>query len=85
MMKLQAKKEITDLALAAFLSTAGHKFKAFSTDPRGRFVFIFEDSEKLNSDILKYYNRTARVDPLCFSETLRNLKGLTMHGREERR
>ncbi len=76
MMKMMksSKKEITDLALAAFLSTVGHKFKAFRTDPGRKFVFIFEDSEKLNSDVLDYYNRATRVDPFRPLRFLRDLE-----------
>jgi hypothetical protein len=69
-------KEISDLALAAFLSAVGHKFNAIR--PNGRkFTFIFDRSQKLESDILAFYNRTAKVDPLTYAETFRNFKALT--------
>jgi len=72
-------KEITDLALASFLLAIGHKLHSFR--PNGRkFTFVFEDSKTLERDLLAFYNRTARVDPLTFAEVFRNLKALTLRG-----
>lgn len=72
------RKEISDLALAAFLSVAGHKLIATPKPTSGRrSVFIFEGSKEIEEDILSFYNRTAQVDPLNFIETHRNLKALT--------
>ena len=72
-------KEITDLALASFLSAIAHKIH--SIKPNGKkFTFIFEDSESLEKDILAYYNRTAKVDPLTFAEVFRNLKAMIFQG-----
>ena len=69
-------KIITDLALAAYLSTIGHQLS--SINPHGKKLeFCFLDSDKLEKDILSFYNRQARVDPLAFAETFRNLKALT--------
>jgi hypothetical protein len=69
-------KEITDLALTSFLLAIDYKLQSFG--PNGKkFSFFFENSETLNRDILAYYNRTARVDPLTFAEIFRNLKALT--------
>jgi hypothetical protein len=68
---------ITDLALASFLSTIGHKL--ISINPEGkRLTFSFESSEKLERDILAFYNRSTKVDALSFAETLRNLKALAL-------
>ncbi len=70
-------REITDLALAAFLSVLGHKMIAIPKANGHRSTFIFEASQKIEVDILSFFNRTARVDPLSFIEMHRNLKGLT--------
>lgn len=70
-------KEIVDLALASYLSTIGHKLISVKSNAR-RFTFIFKDSEIFESDVLGFYNRTARVDPLTFAEVFRNLKALTL-------
>ncbi len=71
------KKEITDLALASYLSTASHKIISINPDGK-RLTFGFEDSEKLQKDILAYYNRTTKVDALTFAEVFRNLKALVL-------
>ncbi len=68
---------ITDLALAAFLLANGNNL--IQTPPRDggrKLTFVFEDTEKLQSDTLDFYNRRARVCPLSFSETFRNLKAM---------
>jgi len=75
---MNRSKEISDLALAAFLSVLGHKLVSTPKSNGGhRSVFIFEASSKIEEDILAFYNRTAKVDPLVFIETHRNLKALT--------
>jgi len=69
------EKIITDLALSSYLSCAGHKL--LSVKQKGKkSAFTFEESEILERDILAFYNRTARVDPLTFAEIFRNLKAL---------
>jgi hypothetical protein len=75
---MNQKKEISDLALCAYLSTLGYKLTSTPTNSYGnRTIFIFEASQKMETDILNFYNRTARIDPLAFIETFRNLKALT--------
>lgn len=74
---MNPSREIADLALAAFLSVLGHKMIATPRANGHRSVFIFEASGKIEEDILAFYNRTGRVDPLGFIETHRNLKALT--------
>jgi hypothetical protein len=77
-MKEKMMKEISDLALATYLSTKRHKFRSIKADGK-KLVFIFEDSELIEKDILAFYNRETSVDALTFSETLRNLKALVLH------
>lgn len=70
---MEHTRRITDLALAAFLLVAGHCLRAVNRE-HGRGAFVFEDTPSLAQDLLGFYNRTARVDPLTFAETLRSLK-----------
>ena len=71
-------KEVSDLVLAAFLSISGHKLTATPNTSYGnRTIFVFESSPRIESDILSFYNRQARVEPLGFAEMQRHLKGLT--------
>lgn len=69
----EQSRTITDLALAAFLLTAGHCLHAIRRE-HGRGAFVFEETPALAQDILGFYNRIARVDPLTYAEMLRNLK-----------
>jgi hypothetical protein len=73
------EKQIQDLALVAFLVANGNPLiKPPSRQNMGRkLVFTFEETAKLEQDILAFYNKTARIDPLSFSEVVRNLKALT--------
>lgn len=69
-------REIADLALASFLATEGHTFLGVRPRNSDHAVFVFPASEKLEEDILAFYNRKAKVDPLTFAETLRNFKAV---------
>ena len=73
------EREIQDLALVAFLVANGNPLiKSPLRQGMGRkFVFTFEETGKIEKDILAFYNKTARIDPLSFSEVFRNLKALT--------
>ena len=73
------EREIQDLALVAFLVANGNPLiKPPLRQSMGRkFVFTFEETLKLEQDLLAFYNKTARIDPLSFSEVFRNLKALT--------
>jgi len=77
MREMNHSKEISDLGLATFLNIINHQMIATPKANGHRSVFIFQASEKIEEDILAFYNRTARVDPLNFIETYRNLKALT--------
>lgn len=70
-------KEIHDLALASYLVTIGHKILSFKPE-RNKVIFVFEDSNNLEADILSFINRRASVDPLSFAEQMRNLKALVL-------
>ena len=73
------EKQIQDLALVAFLVANGNPLiKPPLKHNMGRkLVFTFQETVKLEQDILAFYNKTARIDPLSFSEVFRNLKALT--------
>lgn len=67
--------ETPDFNLASYLSTIGHKLIS-TKSVNQRFVFVFQNSEKLREDILNYWNHSALVDPLNFGQTLRNFKSM---------
>jgi len=79
-------KQFQDLALATFLIISGNPLvkspaprstALIRSDSDRKLVFTFEETKKLEEDVLAFYNKTARVDPLSFSEMFRNLKSLT--------
>lgn len=73
-------KEISDLALTAYLTTIG--WKLIGVKPEGkRLVFILESLPIIEDDILSYYNHSAKVDPLAFAEATRNLKSILYNRR----
>lgn len=72
------EKIVTDLALSSYLSVIGHKILLTHPMNGRKLAFHFGFSETIDQDILAYYNRTARVCPLTFFETVRNLKALTV-------
>lgn len=71
-------QQITDLALASYLSTKGHRLKGIEGN-RNCSYFVFENGSGLKEDSLAFYNRQAPVDALTFAETLRNLKAAAIN------
>ena len=73
------EKQIQDLALVAFLVANGNPLikPPLKQNVGRKLVFTFQETVKLEQDILAFYNKTARIDPLSFSEVFRNLKALT--------
>jgi hypothetical protein len=65
-----------DLNLATFLCAYG--YPVINTQSRsGRAIFSFEDSERLQSDVLKYLNDSpVQLKPRTFLNTFRDMKGL---------
>lgn len=72
-------KELSDIALVSYLACQDHKIKRIKKEGEKSW-FCFEDTPVLEKDIMAFLNRDATVDPLRFSETLRNLKSLARMG-----
>jgi hypothetical protein len=73
------EKKLTDIALVAYLASKGYKMSRIDKG-RDKSVFYFEDVDDIEKEILKYFNHEALVDPLKFSETLRNLRSYAKQG-----
>ena len=73
-------KEITDLALASYLSAIGHQLISIKPGVGRKLIFVFQKSEVLERDVLAYFNRNGKVDALTYYETVRNLKALALGG-----
>jgi len=72
-------KKLTDISLVAYLQCQGFKMKKIQKD-RDKSIFWFDDDEGLAKETLKFFNHEAQVDPLNFSETLRNLRSYAKQG-----
>ena len=68
---------IGDLTLGTYLRHRGHKILKIDRDGQ-RSIFVFAATPALEADILAFYNGEARVEPLAFTELLRNLKAAAM-------
>lgn len=72
-------KKLTDISLVAYL--VSKKFKIMKIDrAKDKSTFYFDLDEPLEEEILKYFNHDAVIDPLKFSETLRNLRSYAKQG-----
>jgi hypothetical protein len=71
--KVKAEKKYTDISLVAYLVSQNFKMLKIKKD-RDKSIFFFMDTQALEEETLKYFNHEAKIDPLKFSETLRNLR-----------
>jgi hypothetical protein len=69
-------KGITDISLASYLVTKSFKMTRYEKEAK-MTTFYFQVNKELDDEILKFFNHDATIDPLRFSESLRNLKTLT--------
>ena len=67
-------KDLTDISLVAYLVCQGMKMQKIERVSKDKSIFWFEKTENLENETLKFFNHEAKVDPLQFSETLRNLR-----------
>lgn len=72
--------ETKDLALAAYLRVMGLKIRKIYSY-KGKTVFSFIDIPERKDWIDDYFGDRARVDPLTYKDTLRNLKTYTFNRR----
>lgn len=73
------EKKLTDIALVTYLVCENFKIKKIERH-KFKSLFIFDETKELKEAMLIFFNHEARVDPLKFSETLRNLKSLIKQG-----
>jgi len=71
---------ISDLSLAAYLALRFSSFDLQLTS-EGKFAFIFQDSEELQTYINSFYNNTASVSPRDYFNSIKNIKGRMYQGR----
>ena len=64
--------DTSDLYLIAYLKLQGFKYE--TTKHKNRFIFSFEKTDEFVSSLNLYYTENATVDPLLFSNTIKNIK-----------
>jgi hypothetical protein len=67
--------ETRDFYLACFLRCSGYALHGLRSEGQ-RKVFIFEDRASRRSDVVGFYNDTARIRPLAFVSSIKDMKGL---------
>lgn len=80
--KIIDERKFSDISLVAYLVCEGFKMTRIErTATRdSKSYFYFEDVATLEQTALNYFNHEAKVDPLRFSETLRNLRSYAKQG-----
>ena len=66
-----------DFYLSAFLRLKGVILKDLREDGR-RHLFVFEDNDEFQELKRAYYFNEARVDPMTYKRSIRELKSLIM-------
>ncbi len=64
--------ETSDLYLIAYLKTQG--FKYLVNKNKNKFIFTFNRCENFDNSLNLYLTETASVDPLMYSNTIKNIK-----------
>jgi hypothetical protein len=67
--------QTTEFYVACFLRHLGYRLLRMD-GPKGQRVFVFEDTDTREEDVMRYYNDEARIPPLAYSQTIRDMKQL---------
>jgi len=65
----------SDFYLACYLKYLDYKIVRLEGSGRHR-IFVFADDIRREDDLLSYFNNDASVEPLQFTNTIRDMKGL---------
>ena len=75
------ERKLSDIALVTYLVCEGFKIKRIEKDRNKiKSLFVFDETQELKDATLTYFNREAKIEPIQFSETLRNLKSYARQG-----
>ena len=64
----------SELGLAGYLITIGHKMTIFDTTNQNRITFGFINNEQLDNDITEYLSGQSRIEPSLFYNNIKQLK-----------
>ena len=69
------ERKLPDIGLVTYLVCEEFKIKRIEkSKDKFKSFFVFDETPELETAILKYFNKEARVEPNLYHETLRNLK-----------
>lgn len=63
-----------DLYLSAYLKLEGHVMTIEKN--KNKITFVFEKTERLESQIMDYLNEKGQCSPLLYTNSIKNLKNL---------
>lgn len=66
--------ETSDLYLVSYLKVKGFKFNTITI--KKRIKFQFEKTEDFDKELNIYFSEMGSVEPLLFSNTIKNIKNL---------
>ena len=69
----------SDLYLAAFLKTKGHKYAVEKIKSKSNF--IFQSSPELLNYVNEYFTEKSSCEPLAFTNAIKNIKNLLHNNR----
>lgn len=64
-----------DFYLSSFLIASGEELKSY-TKQNGLTTFIFNETDRLETLVKKYYSMNAAVEPMKFGAAIKNLKSV---------
>ena len=73
--RASAAYETRDFYLACFLRCLGYELLDLRPEGRRR-VFVFRDRQARRDDVMAFYGDGAKVPPLAFSSTIKDMKSL---------
>lgn len=69
----------SDLYLTAYLKVKGHKYIVEKI--RSKSNFVFEESDKLITDVNDYLSENGSCEPLTYTNAIKNLKNFLYNNR----
>lgn len=70
-----------DLTIVAYLVASGFQLESYRMSKDGLMLFTFPNSIELQQHISNFYRMTASINPVVYSNALRNLKTMVRSGR----
>ena len=65
-----------DFYLAAYLVAEGNELHTYKKDAGNMTTFIFNNSQELQQQVMKFYGLEASINPIVYGNALRSLKSI---------